>query len=142
MSGRQSQQQLLVRDEIVAAPVLRACEDQSFELPAGIYVAMGSMFSGFVAVLALAFRGGHMAVVYGVIFAFIVAFFAVPTMFPGMAGDRTSTKALSWFEFSDRGIATETGRANAREATILVLLLPFLILCFGIAVAAITLLIR
>jgi len=141
MSGRQTQQQLLVRDEIVAAPGVRACEDQSFELPPAIYVAMASMFAGFVAVLGLAFRGGHMAVVYGVIFAFIAAFFAVPTMFPAMAADQTGTKALSWSEFSNRGIATATGRASAREATILVLLLPFLVLCFGIAVAAITLLV-
>ena len=137
MSGRQTQQQLLVRDEIVAAPAARACEDQSFELPPGIYMAMASMFAGFVAVLGLAFRGGHMAVVYGVIFAFIAAFFAVPAMFPAMAADQTSTKALSWFEFGHRGITTATGHASAREATILVLLLPFLILCFGIAIAAI-----
>ena len=141
MSRRQTREQLLVRDEIVAAPAKRACEDQTFELPAGIYVAMASMFAGFVAVLSLAFRGGHMAVVYGVIFAFIAAFFAVPAIFPAMAADRTSAKSLSWFEFGHRGIATATGRASAREATVLALLLPFVILCFGIAVAAIALLV-
>ena len=135
MSVRQSQGLLLARDEIVAAPRKRACEDQSFELPAGIYVAMASMFAGFVSVLAFAFRGGHMAVVYGVIFAFIGAFFAVPALFPAMAPQ--GPKALSWFEFGHRGIATATGHASAREAAILVLLLPFLILCFGIAVATI-----
>jgi hypothetical protein len=32
---------------------------------------------------------------------------------------------------------TATGRASAREATVLVLLLPCLILCFGISVAII-----
>ena len=98
---------------------------------------MASIFAGFVAILSGAFRAGHMPVVYGVIFAFIAAFFAVPAMFPAMAADQTRTKALSWFEFGNRGIATATGRASAREATTLVLLLPFLILCFGIAVAAI-----
>lgn len=141
MSGRQTQQQLLVRDEIVAAPAKRACDDQSFELPAGIYIAMAAMFAGFVAVLSFTFRGGHMAVIYGVIFAFIGAFFAVPAAFPGMARDESRAKALSWFEFGHRGIMTATGRANAREATILVLLLPFLVLCFGIAVATIALLV-
>jgi hypothetical protein len=45
------------------------------------------------------------------------------------------------FDFGHSGIATATGRATAREATILVLLLPFLILCFGIAVATIAMLI-
>lgn len=137
MSRRQTREQLLVREEIVAAPAKRACEDQTFELPTAIYIAMASMFAGFVAVLSLAFRGGHMAVVYGVIFAFMTAFFAVPALFAGVARDESRTKALSLFDFGRRGIATATGRTTAREAATLVLLLPFLILCFGIAVATI-----
>jgi len=137
MSRRQTREQLLVREEIVAAPAKRACEDQSFELPTAIYIAMISMFAGFIAVLSLAFRGGHMAVVYGVIFAFIAAFFAVPALFPGQVPEENRISALSLFDFGHRGIATATGRASAREATILVLLLPTLILCFGIAVAII-----
>jgi hypothetical protein len=141
MSRHETREQLLVRDEIVAAPVKRACEDQSFELPSAIYIAMVTMFVGFIAVLGMAFRGGHMAVVYGVIFAFIAAFFAVPALFPRQAPEESRSKALSVFDFGHSGIATATGRATAREATILVLLLPFLILCFGIAVATIAMLI-
>ena len=137
MSRRQTREQLLARDELVAAPAKRACEDQTFELPTAIYIAMVTMFAGFIAVLSLAFRGGHMAVVYGVIFAFIAAYFAIPALFPGQAPEGSRTKALSLFDFGHRGIATATGRASALEATILVLLLPFLILCFGIAVATI-----
>jgi len=121
--------------------VKRACEDQSFELPTAIYIAMATMFAGFIAVLSLAFRGGHMAVVYGVIFAFIAAYFAVPALFPGQAPKESRTRALGVFDFGHRGIATATGRASARDATILVLLLPFLILCFGVAVAVISVLV-
>ena len=137
MSRRQTREQLLVRDEIVAAPKKRACYDQTFEIPTAIYIAMASMFAGFVAVLGLSFRGGHMPVVYGVIFAFIAAFFAVPALFPGQAPKQGRNKALSLFDFGHRGIATATGRTSARDATILILLLPFLILCFGIAIATI-----
>ena len=43
------------------------------------------MFTGFIAVLALVFRGGHLAVAFGVIFAFIAAYFAIPAMFPAEA---------------------------------------------------------
>ena len=136
MSLRQSQELLFARDEIVAAPPKRACEDQSFELPAGLYIAMATMFAGFVAVLSFAFNSGHMAVAYGVIFAFIAAYFTIPALFPRMA-PASAAKGLRFFEFGHRGIATATGRASALEATILVLLLPFLILCFGIAVATI-----
>ena len=80
-----------------------------------------------------------MAVVYGVIFVFIAAFFAIPAMFPSMAPNRK--QALSWTVFRMRGIQTATGHASATEATILVLLLPFLVFCFGMAVAAIAMIV-
>jgi hypothetical protein len=139
MTTRVTPEILVARDEIVAAPAPRACDDQGFELPKGLYIAMAALFAGFVGVLGLSFRGGHMAVAYGVIFAFIAAFFAIPAMFPAMAPDRK--KALSWSTFRMRGIQTATGRGSAGEATTLVLLLPFLIFCFGMAVAAIAMII-
>jgi hypothetical protein len=133
---RQIQQNLLAAsDQVVEPPVARACGDQTFELPTGIYIAMGIMFAGFVAVLGLAFTG-EMAVSYGVIFAFLGMFFAVPALFPRIARD-SSTCALQWQEFRERGINTATGQVSASAATVLVLALPFLVLCFGIAVAAI-----
>jgi hypothetical protein len=142
MTTRQTPETLLARDEIVAAPAQRACTDQTFELPAGLYAAMAAMFAGFVGILAFAFRGGHMAVAYGVIFAFIAAFFTVPLLFPKMGAKFGGAKPLDWFDFSDDGIMTATGRSSARDATVLVLVLPFLILCFGIAVATIAALVR
>lgn len=135
MTSRLTSETLLARDEIVASPEPRACDDQTFELPAGLYVAMGLMFAGFIVVLSLSFRD-QMAVSYGIVFAFLAAFFAVPVIFM-RAKPRSSRSALSWLEFVDRGIDTATGRVSAREAALLVLLLPFLILCFGIAVALI-----
>ena len=71
-----------------------------------------------------------MGVAYGVIFAFLMAFFAIPAVFQQKRG-------LSWAMFRYKGIRTETGRTAATEATTLVLLLPFLILCFGVAIATI-----
>ena len=128
MTSRQNPEVLIARDEIVAAPVAHACEDQSFELPGGLYAAMVILFAGFIAVLGLGFSGGHMAGAYGVIFAFLAAFFAVPAMFQQKQG-------LSWFRY--KGVETPSGRTSATEATVLVLLLPFVVLCFGIAVVTI-----
>jgi len=139
MTTRVKPEVLVARDEIVAPPAQRACDDQRFELPSGLYVAMAALFAGFVGVLSLAFRGGHMAVVYGVIFAFIAAFFAIAAMFPAMAP--SGKRPLSWTMFRMRGIETATGRTSAGEATALVLLLPFLIFCFGMAVAAIAMIV-
>ena len=139
MTTRVKPEVLVARDEIVAAPAKRACTDQSFELPSGLYIAMAALFAGFIGVLSLSFRGGHMAVAYGVICAFIAAFFAIPAMFPGMAPDHK--KALSWARFRMRGIHTATGHSSATEATALVLLLPFLVFCFGMAIAAIAMIV-
>lgn len=102
MTTRQQPDVLIARDELVASPAERACNDQTFELPGGIYAAMALLFAGFVAVLGTAFRGGHMAVVYGVIFAFLAAFFAIPVIFSRPPGEG-HTKALSWTMFQYKG---------------------------------------
>ena len=126
--------QQLHGDEVVAPPVLepRACEDHNFELPTAIYAVMGLCFAGFIAVLASAFRSG-MGVSYGVLAAFLVAFFAVPIIFVKTSPEESS-KALSWRRFRQRGLVTATGRTPASEATVLVLMLPVFVLCFAIAV--------
>ena len=137
MTARIDHKDLLAGARIVPAPVLaepRSCTDQSFELPPVLHYATGAMFLGFVSVLSLAFSN-HMAVSFGVIAAFIAAFFAVPTIFA--RSDGSGGRALGWHEFAERGVDTATGRIGAGEAATLVLLLPFLILCFGIAVVTI-----
>jgi len=136
MTTRQTAEVLLARDEIVAPPAQQACDDHSFELPGGIYVAMALMFAGFIAVLSFAFSR-NMSVSYGVIFVLLTAFFFIPGAFTRVKPEESRTKALDWYEFSRTGIKTATGRMKARDATILVLLLPFLIFCFAIAVATI-----
>jgi hypothetical protein len=136
VTSRQVQEVLIASDEIVSAPLPRSCDDHSFELPTGIFAAMAVMFTGFIVVLSLAFSD-RMAVSYGVIFAFIAAFFLVPSLWPRIKPQDQRTAALSWDEFVDRGIETATGRTSAASATILVLSLPFLILCFAIAIATI-----
>lgn len=129
------QAQLVASDQIAHAPAERSCSDQSFGLPTGIYIAMAIMFAGFIVVLSIAFNG-QMAVSYGVIFAFLAMFFAVPSLLPRMAG-KNRKRALKWQDFVEGGIDTGTGWASAKSATVLVLLLPFLILCFAIAIAII-----
>ncbi len=135
MTARQNSKILAAREEIVAPPAPRACEDHNWEIPNGVYAAMALCFAGAITVLATAFRSG-MAVSYGIIFAFLIAFFAIPVIFV-RASRGNGDEALPWAEFREFGLATATGRTPAGEATTLVLLLPFLILCWAIAVALI-----
>lgn len=139
MTRRFDRSQLLIREEIVSPPPLLtpACDDHSFELPTGLYIGTAGLFLGFVTVLTLAFSG-HMGLSYGVIVAFIAAFFGVPTIFAHAGPDeQRRTRSIRWDDFLSKGIATATGRCSGAEATVLVLALPFLIFCFGVAVATI-----
>ena len=140
MSRRIEQQKLAAHQEIVAAPAAeaRACDDHSFELPNGIYVAMFAMLLGAVAVLATAFSG-QMIVSYGIVVAFLLAFFAVLTIFVKAS---PGNGAMSWDEFLSKGIDTATGRTGAGEATVLALALPFFIFCWATGVATIAATVR
>jgi hypothetical protein len=134
MTERLESAELLYRHEIVAPPELtpRACADHSFELPTGIYVTMTLCFAGAIAVLASAFRT-NMGVSYAVIAGFLIAFFGVPILFVRTSAENGS-KALSWYRFRKRGIVTATGHTGAAQATVLVLMLPFFIFCFALAI--------
>ena len=137
MTRRLDHASLLASQEIAAPPTPRACTDRGFELPTGIYIAMAAMFLGFVGVLSFAFRNPGMAVPFGICVIFIAAFFTVPALMVRTSPDEGTTRGLSWSRFMEDGIATATGRTAGGEAAVLALLLPFLILCWAIAVAVI-----
>jgi len=137
MSRRIAHHKLAASAEIVAAPAARGCDDHSFELPTGLYVATAILFFGFVSVLSLGFMGPTMVVPYAICIAFISAFFAVPAIFVRTGSDEGRNTALSWSQFRERGIDTATGRTPAGEAATLVLLLPALILAWAVAIATI-----
>ena len=137
MTRRLAHSELLARQEIIAPPLARACNDRSFELPPVLHIATAALFLGFVGVLSFAFRNPEMAIPFGIFAVFICAFFVVPGLWARMKPEDSRTAPLAWDRFIEEGIATATGRAGGAEATVLVLLLPFLILCWAIAVAII-----
>ena len=124
---------LVGQDEIVAPPQQRACTDQTFELPRGIFIAMVMLFTGFATVLAIAFPV-HTVVTFGVIFVFLGAFFAIPTIGVEIAHD---AHPRSWSEFMSNGIQTGSGHSSGASAAVLVLMLPVLIFSFAVAIVVI-----
>ena len=47
MTGRYQSDALAKRNEIVAPPAARSCQDHSFELPSGLYWASAAFLFGF-----------------------------------------------------------------------------------------------
>lgn len=137
MSARQKPAALLQSDEIVAPPVAWACDDHSFEFPTAIYGAMAAMLFGFMAVMAVGLAEPGLVIPMAINFIFLTAFFAVPVIFVTASPDDVGPRALRWSDFMRDGVDTATGWTSGREAAVLTLMLPFLILCWGFVVVTI-----
>jgi hypothetical protein len=103
MTARQTFAVLLARDEIVAPPAARACQDRTFEVPTVLYLATAVPFLAFVGVVSFASRSPEMAVPFGVFAAFILAFFTIPALWTRITPKENASKALGWDEFLDEG---------------------------------------
>ncbi|MCP9223749.1 hypothetical protein MKP08_13450 [Erythrobacter sp. LQ02-29] len=137
MSKRIEQQLLQGNAQIVAPPHAPTVVDRSFELPRRLYMATVGLYLGFLGVMATGFASPQLAIPMAIFALFIVAGFAVPTIWTRLAPDESRTPALRWRQFGDRGIMTATGRLKARDATIQMLILPVLIVAWGLTVVTI-----
>jgi hypothetical protein len=135
MSVRVDPIQLQTKARVVAAPNQRSCQDHSFELPTGLYVAMAALFVGFLAVLAVGLPTPGIAIPMAINFIFLAAFFGIPAIFVQSTND--DSRAKSWTRFMDKGVETATGHSSGKEAAVLMLLLPVFIFCWSVAIVAI-----
>ena len=136
MTARYNSTVLAIRGEIVGPPRQRSCEHHSFEMPTGLYLASSALLFGFVAVTSIGFASAGLMVPIAIIVFFLAMFFTVPVLFV-RAAPSDGRRALCWSALMDGGIDTATGQTSGREAAILVLILPLLIFCWGVAVVVI-----
>lgn len=136
MVARLDKAQLLARQEVVAAPAARACEDRTYEVPTPILLGVFGLFMAYLGVMSIGFMAEDLVLPMVVNVIFVAAFAYVPakwaTMHPGK-----SDRALSWSELREKGLDTLTGRSGAGETATLILLLPACVLFWGIAVVTI-----
>jgi hypothetical protein len=124
-----------------AAPVRHQVEtDRNFGLPTALYGATVAGYLGFLLVVGSAFANPVLAIPMAIFVVFIVAGFGVPAIWTRLAGNTSEPQTLG--EFETRGIMTNTGRLAARDATIQVLILPVLLVVWGLAVAVIAAVVR
>jgi hypothetical protein len=135
MAQHISQQDLARIATITDAPVLTKV-DRTFGLPTGLYAATVGCYVAFIGVMAAALMNPGLAIPMTIFVLFIVAGFGIPTVWARMKPESDSLP-LTYDQFRHRGIDTHTGRLTASEASIQVLMLPVLILAWGIASAVI-----
>lgn len=143
MAERTTRQLVAEKAIIHEAPVLRlpTAADRSFELPTALYIVTAALYFAFLGVMVLGFGNPRLILPMAIIAVFIVMFFGVNAMWVRMKPENPQ-RATRWSRFRRHGIMTAFGRSTASAATVQVLILPALILVWGLAVVTIAALVR
>ncbi|MEO7814555.1 MAG: hypothetical protein ABIR87_03830 [Sphingomicrobium sp.] len=139
MTARLDKHLLAGTANLVAAPAPeqhRACTDRGFELPTALYIATIGPYLAFLAIMAVGFQSRQMLLPMVIFTVYIAMLFGVPALWARMQPE-TATPPLTLRAFWDHGIQTYTGHNRAGPAAVQVLLLPVMVLLWGIAVVVI-----
>jgi len=138
LTREQVAEQAIIHAELLPASTYRrnAPLDRSFELPTALYALTAGLFLAFVGIMATGFAHPEMILPTAIFALFIVAFFAVPALWARMQPENP-VRAKSWARFRREGIQTAYGHVGAGSATAQVLVLPVLIVMWGVAAVTI-----
>ena len=140
MSRPITEAQVIASAERVAAPELRNIrtdiEDRSFGLPAALHVLYFGAFIAYLGIMAVGFPHPEMVLPMAIFFLFVIAAFVVPMAWTKLAPEHQG-RAMRLDTLLARGIATETGHNGGGDAVAQVLILPILIVGWGIAAVSI-----
>jgi len=117
-------------------PPVGTVVDRTFELPAFLYGTTAALYLCFIAVMTAGFAAPGLQIPAVIFALFVVAGFGTPALWTRMGPGR-GREAMTWWQFRRDGIATLTGRLTAGEACAQMLILPVLILVWGIAIVTI-----
>ena len=135
MAERISHEDLVRIATITDAPALTKV-NRTFGLPTGLYAVTVGAYLAFITLMASMLLNPGLVIPLAICALSVVAGFSVPTVWARMKPDSDS-RPLTFGQFQHRGIDTLTGHLTAGEASVQVLILPVLILAWGIACAVI-----
>lgn len=125
-----------VVDHPETAPVRHQVEvDRNFGLPTTLYAVTVGCYLGFLAIVGTVFANPVLGLPIAIMVFLIAAAFGVPAIWTRLKGNVSQPQTLG--EFETRGIMTHTGRLAPKDATIQVLILPVLLVIWGLSVAVI-----
>ena len=143
MAERLNRQLVAEKAIVHETPVLRAPHsvDRNFELPTALYAGTAASYLGFIGLMVVGFGNPRLIIPIGIIVVFIAMFFGVNAMWMRMKPEHPQ-RLTPWGRFRRQGIMTAFGHSTAAAATVQVLILPVLILLWGLAVVTIAALVR
>lgn len=141
MSRPIARHHLASTNQLAPAPELspnlrQGLETRHFDLPVSLHAAYFGLVLVYLGLMAFGFRSPGMVLPIAICLLFTAAFYVVPAMWSLMGpvhGDRPPSLTALLGE----GIQTHTGWCRGSDAVAQVLILPVLILAWGIAVVSI-----
>jgi len=110
--------------------------DRTFEIPASVYGITVACYLGFLGLMSVLFMNGELVLPMVVIVFSIIAGFGLCRQWATMK-PANDARTLTSGQFANRGVQTLSGRLTATEASAQVLILPVLLMCWGLAIAVI-----
>lgn len=124
------------RASAAVAPRLPNRVERIFGLHPALFIATIGSYFVFLAVMAAAFMNPNLIIPFAIFVAYLAMYFGVPGLWARVVG-RPVGRFQSWAEFRSEGMEILTGHIGSGGAIAQVMVLPFLIVGFGVAVAVI-----
>ncbi|TCD04795.1 hypothetical protein EYB45_04395 [Erythrobacteraceae bacterium CFH 75059] len=123
----------LARLSTPVANIRQDIEQRNFGLPVALHVTYFGLFLAYLAVMFVGFTSPEMILPMVIFVLFTAAFYFVPMLWAQM-GPAGAAPAPRMDEFARDGIMTLTGRCSGRDAVVQTLILPALVLGWGVAI--------
>lgn len=145
MTQHSTQTELATLATITATPTSGAANagpiNRSFELPPALYAITVGCYLGFLGLMSALFMTSELALPMAAFVISILGGFGLCYKWVAMKPDH-ACGTLTSGQFAHRGIQTLSGRLTATEASVQVLILPVLLLVWGLAIAVIVAVVR
>lgn len=109
--------------------------DRNFEMPVAFYGATVGLYFAFLGVMFAGLASPGLVIPMVIFAVFIAGMFGVPAIWTRLKDNDTRPMTLG--QFQQQGIMTHTGRLAPRDAAVQMLILPVLIVLWGIAAVTI-----
>lgn len=110
--------------------------DRTFTLPTGLYAGTVGLYLAFLGLMTAMFGNAELILPMGIIVGSVIFGFGLAGKWATM-GPSKESKPMTWGQFANRGVQTLSGPLTSFEASVQVLILPVLILFWGVCIAVI-----
>lgn len=138
LTREQIAEQAFIRDGVANDGGAKSIEvDRSFEMPKALYGSTVACYLGFLAIMAVGFPTPGLIIPMVIFAFFIIAGFALPVIWTRLQPENGRKTPLSFGRLTGKGVMTNTGFLSGKDVAVQMLILPVLIVLWGLAAVTI-----